>query len=51
MADLTREGQARGSEIAEDDGLAGIGRLQEAFRGWLLESHLKPLLFHGLGLI
>ena len=46
MADLTREGQARGNGI---DGLAGIGRLPEAFRDWLLGAYLKPPLFHGLG--
>ena len=49
MADLTREGQARGNRIAGDDGLAGIGRLPEGFLGRLLEAYLKPPLFHDLG--
>jgi len=48
-ADLTEAVQPFCSGIAEDDGLADIGRLQETFRGWLLEAYHKPPPFHGFG--
>ena len=48
MANLTREGQARGKGIAGDADLAGMARLQEALRGRLLEAYLKSTLLHGL---
>jgi hypothetical protein len=49
MADLTWEGQPRGNGISGDNGLAGIVRLQEVLRGWLLEAYHNPMPFHALG--
>ena len=48
MADLTREGQSRGSGIAGDENLAGTMRLRAALPKQFLEAYYKLLPFHGL---
>ena len=48
MADLTREGQARGNRIAGNDGLAGMARLPEDVSKSLLEAYHNLLSFHEL---
>ena len=49
MADLTCEGQPRGNETSGHDGLAGMVRLQKAFRRWLLEAYHNLPSVHELG--
>jgi len=44
-ADLTREGQPRGSGISGDDDLTGVARLQEALPKQFLEAYHKLLCF------
>ena len=46
---LIQQANHRGNKISGDDGLAGMGRLQEGLRRWLLEAYHELQPFCELG--